>query len=121
MEASKERFEKYLSSCGSRLGSAIHELWASRDESAWSKDPYFFLRLGEVAGHLGQTMFAHDVLGEGLRVFPGHVRLTQLFSLQLIACGFLATARDLLAGLMNQDTSTRKPSGFSAACTRSCG
>jgi class 3 adenylate cyclase len=98
----KERFEAYLKAKGSRLGTAIHDMWESRDESAWAKDPYFFIRLGEVAGDLGQTMFAHDVLGEGLRIFPGHVRLTQLFSLQLIKCGFLLTARDLLTGLMNQ-------------------
>jgi len=101
MEPSRERFERYLKSRGSRLGSAIHDLWESRDASAWAQDPYFFIRLGEVAGGLGQSMFAHDVLGEGLRIFPGHVRLTQLFSLQLIACGFLLTARDLLTQLMN--------------------
>ena len=101
MEPSKERFEQYLQSCGGRLGSAIHDLWESRDVSAWAKDPWFFLRLGEVAADLGQSMFAHDVLGEGLRVFPGHVRLTQRFSLQLIACGFLLTARELLTNLMN--------------------
>jgi class 3 adenylate cyclase len=101
-EPGKERFEAYLKAKGSRLGTAIHDMWESRDESAWAKDPYFFIRLGEVASDLGQSMFAHDVLGEGLRVFPGHVRLTQVFSLQLIKCGFLLTARDLLTGLMNQ-------------------
>lgn len=98
----KERFEAYLKAKGSRLGIAIHDMWESRDESAWAKAPYFFIRLGEVAADLGQSMFAHDVLGEGLRIFPGHVRLTQVFSLQLIKCGFLLTARDLLTRLMNQ-------------------
>ena len=45
-------------------------------------------------------MFAHDIFKDGLRLFPGHPRLTQLYSLTLIKCGFLLTARDLLTDMV---------------------
>ena len=102
MESSRERFERYLKQKRKQLGSAIHDIWESRDKAAWAKDPYFFIRLGTLADTLDQPMFAHDILSEGLAVFPGHLRLTQLFSLLLIKCGFLLTARDLLSRLMMQ-------------------
>ncbi|MGA2762266.1 MAG: TRAFs-binding domain-containing protein [Spirochaetia bacterium] len=96
----RDRFDGYLKRNKGRLSNIIHELWDSRDEAVWAGDPYFFLRLGERADTLGQSMFAHDVLKEGLRVFPGHARLTQKYCLSLIKCGFLLTARDLLTRLM---------------------
>ena len=96
----RDRFDRYLRRSGSRLGHVIHHLWESRDEAPWAKDPYFFLRLGERANSIGQAMFAHDILKEGLRVFPGHLTLTQDYCLSLINCGFLLTARDLLAKLV---------------------
>ncbi len=102
MEPSRQRFERHLKQKRKQLGSAIHDIWLSRDETAWAKDPYFFIRLGTLADTLGQSMFAHDILSEGLTFFPGHLRLTQLFSLLLIKCGFLLTARDLLSRLMMQ-------------------
>src|SRR5271157_484937 len=101
-EQGKERFEEYLKQKQGQLGSAIHEMWQSRDESVWAKDPYFFIRLGELADTIGQSMFAYDVLKEGLRFFPEHLRMTQVFSRSLINCGFLLTARDLLTDLMNK-------------------
>ena len=102
MEPSRQRFEKYLKRKGKQLPTAIYEIWQSRDEAAWAKTPYFFIRLGTLADTLGQSMLAHDILSEGLTVFPGHLRLTQLFSLTLIRCGFLLTARDLISRLMLQ-------------------
>jgi class 3 adenylate cyclase len=102
IDQNKERFDRYLKRRQKQLGSAIHEIWESRDETVWSKDPYFFLRLGELADTHGQAMFAHDVLREGLRFFPDHLRLIQKYSLSLITCGFLLTARNLLTNLMKQ-------------------
>jgi class 3 adenylate cyclase len=96
----RDRFDSYLKRSRSRLGHVVHELWESRDEALWAKDPYFFLRLGERADTLGQSMFAHDILKEGLRVFPGHLALTQRYCLSLITCGFLLTARNLLNRLV---------------------
>jgi class 3 adenylate cyclase len=82
------------------MGQIIHDLWESRDKALWAKDPYFFLRLGESADTLGQSMFAHDILREGLHVFPGHLQITQRYCNSLIKCGFLVTAKDLLTRLM---------------------
>jgi len=81
---------------------AINELWLSHDEEFWSKDPYYHVRLGEKADALSQSMLAHDIFKDGLRLFPGHPRLTQLYSRTLINCGFLLTARDLLTDLVKQ-------------------
>ena len=102
-EQNRDRFDSFLKRNRSRLGQVIHVLWDSKDEALWTKDPYYFLRLGERADTLGQSMFAHDVLREGLRVFPGHVLITQRYCLSLIKCGFLLTARDLLTRLMKDD------------------
>lgn len=102
IDQNKERFDRYLKRRQKQLGSAIHEIWESREEAVWSKDPYFFLRLGELANTHGQSMFAHDILREGLRFFPDHLRLIQQYSLSLITCGFLLMARTLLTNLMKQ-------------------
>ncbi|MGA2614796.1 MAG: TRAFs-binding domain-containing protein [Spirochaetia bacterium] len=99
-EQNRDRFDSFLKRNRSRLGQVIHDLWDSRDKALWAKDPYFFLRLGERATTAGQQMFAHDVLREGLLVFPGHLLITQRYCLSLIKCGFLLTAKDLLTRLM---------------------
>lgn len=99
---SKENFEGFLEENSSRLGSVIHDLWVSKDPGLWATDPYFYIRLGSLADKLGQVMFAHDVLEEGLDRFPGNLRLIQLFSLLSVKCGFLLQARDLLVGLMKR-------------------
>jgi class 3 adenylate cyclase/tetratricopeptide (TPR) repeat protein len=102
IETTRESFDRYLGERRGQLGNAIHDLWRSRDATVWSKDPYFHLRLGELADSLGQSMFAYDILQEGLKFFPDQVRLTQLYSLSLIKCGFLLTARDLLDALVDK-------------------
>ncbi len=100
-EQKKASFDRFLEQKKNQP-SAIHELWLSRDEEFWSKDPYYHLRLGEKADKLGQSMFAHDIFKDGLRLFPGHPRLTQLYSLTLIKCGFLLTAKDLLNDMVKR-------------------
>ncbi|HTP58888.1 MAG TPA: TRAFs-binding domain-containing protein [Spirochaetia bacterium] len=96
----RERFDTFLKENRGRLSQVIHELWESRNEAVWAEDPYFFLRLGERAETSGQSLFAHDILKEGVRVFPGHLQVTQRYCLSLIKCGFLVTARELLTRLM---------------------
>jgi class 3 adenylate cyclase len=102
IEQTREGFDRYLAERGAQLGNAIHDLWRSRDPEVWARDPYFHQRLGELADSLGQSMFAHDILQEALRFFPQTVRLTQLYCLSLIKCGFLLRARDLLAALVDK-------------------
>jgi class 3 adenylate cyclase len=96
----REQFDLHLEQAHDRLGSAIHDLWQARDETLWSADPWFHLRLAGLADDLGQTMFAHDILKDGLRCFPDHPRLTQLYCLSLIKSGFLLSARNLLSGMI---------------------
>jgi len=95
----RQHFDALLDPKSADLGTAIHELWRSRDPDSWSSEPYYYVRLGETADRLGQTMFAHDVLREGLKVFPEDLRLNQLYSLSLVKCGYLLEARDRLTRL----------------------
>ncbi len=101
-DGNREQFEAGIEEHRDHLGSIIHDLWEKRDPEVWSKDSYFYIRLGGLADKVGQAMFAHDVLEEGMHFFPGDLRLIQLFSLSSIKCGFLLKARDLLAGLMKK-------------------
>jgi class 3 adenylate cyclase len=105
----RKSFDSYIEGNRGDLSTAIHVLWNQRDEKVWSRDPYFYTRLGEMADKVGQAMFALDVLGEGLRHHQGELRLTQLFCLSKIKCGYLIDARDLLSKLVkqgNQDEET---------------
>ncbi|MFW6181442.1 MAG: TRAFs-binding domain-containing protein [Spirochaetota bacterium] len=101
-EGSYRTFEDYLRSRAPDIETAIHEVWSSRSTPLWSSDPRFYIRLGETADRLGQAMFAHDILMEGLEHFPDDLRLNQLNALSLIKCGFLDSARRILAGLVDQ-------------------
>ena len=98
----QEQFERHLAEAGDRLGTAIHDLWRGRDETLWSTDPWFHLRLAGAADALDQTMFSHDILKDGLRCFPDHPRLTQLYSLSLIKSGFLLSACSLLTAMVKR-------------------
>jgi class 3 adenylate cyclase/tetratricopeptide (TPR) repeat protein len=115
----RESFDSYIEEKRGDLSTAIHVLWNQRDEQVWKKDPYFYTRLGELADKVGQPMFALDVLGEGLRhrqkylrqgdLRQEDLRLTQLFCLSKIKCGYLIDARDMLSRLVkqgNQDEET---------------
>ena len=98
----KRIFDAFLEERSEDIEQAIHELWISRDDNTWHKESYFYVKLGEIADKLGQVMFAHDVLQEGLHYFPNHIRLTQLFALALIKCGFIGRAKELLSGLVEK-------------------
>jgi len=105
----RESFDGYIEQNRSDLSTAIHVLWNQRDEQVWATDPFFYTRLGELADKVGQSMFALDVLGEGLNHHQGDLRLIQLFCLSKIKCGYLSDARDLLSNLVkqgNQDEET---------------
>ena len=98
--ADTRNFDAYLDRNASNIGEVIHDLWVAKDRTLWSRQPHFYIRLGSIADQLGQMMFAHDILGEGLRYFPDNLRITQLYSLSAIKCGFLVEARDLLNPLV---------------------
>jgi len=98
----RESFDSYIEQNRGDLSTAIHVLWNQRDEQVWAQDPYFYTRLGELADKVGQAMFALDVLGEGVSHHKEDLRLTQLFGLSKIKCGYLIDARDLLSKLVKQ-------------------
>jgi len=98
--ADTRNFDAYLDRNASTIGEVIHDLWIAKDRTLWARQPYFYTRLGSIADQLGQVMFAHDILGEGLRYFPDNLRIAQLYSLSAIKCGFLVEARDLLNRLV---------------------
>ncbi len=98
----RKNFDRYLDLENPNVGSVIHDIWITKDDQLWSEDPYFYVQLGTVADKLGQSMFSHDILEEGLKAFPKHLRLTQLFALSQIKCGFLGKARGLLTGLVKK-------------------
>jgi class 3 adenylate cyclase len=109
IQHSKKNFDDYLDAKKDNIENVIHELWISKDSTLWSKDPYFYIKLGETADKLGQTMFAHDIVLEGLQHFPEELRLNQLFGLSLIKCGFLSRAKERLSVLVrkgNEDEET---------------
>ncbi|HSV91628.1 MAG TPA: adenylate/guanylate cyclase domain-containing protein [Desulfobacterales bacterium] len=94
--------ERHLAEAGTGIAAAVHELWRVRDETLWSADPWFHLRLAEVADALGQALFAHDVLKDALRCFPDHPLITQRYCLSLIKGGFLQAARTLLTSMVKR-------------------
>ncbi len=96
----EKNFEAFLNLNTNNIENVIHDLWLAKDRSEWAKEPYFFVKLGDIAYKLGQSMFAHDILQEGMAHFPGHLRITQLYALSLIKCGFLGKARELLTRLV---------------------
>jgi class 3 adenylate cyclase len=98
-QENRQRFDDYLDRRRDDLGATIHDLWDTRDAGVWASEPHFYTRLAETADRLGQAMFAHDVLREALGVFPGDLRLNQLYCLSLVKCGFLREARDRLGRL----------------------
>jgi len=100
--ANKENFEAYLEQKSGDIENVIHGLWISKDDTLWKRDPYFYIRLGEIADKLGQVMFAHEVLEEGLQRFPSNPRLNQLQALSMIRCGFLSKSREILTGLVRE-------------------
>ncbi|MBN2323265.1 MAG: DUF4071 domain-containing protein [Spirochaetes bacterium] len=109
IQHSKKNFDAYLDAKKDNIENVIHDLWISKDSTLWSKDPYFYIKLGETADKLGQTMFAHDIVLEGLQHFPEELRLNQLFCLSLIKCGFLSRAKERLSFLVkkgNEDEET---------------
>jgi class 3 adenylate cyclase/tetratricopeptide (TPR) repeat protein len=95
-------FDRVLAERGENLGDEIHRLWESRDTSEWARESYFYLKLGELADHLGQAMLAHEILEEGVGKFSSDLRLTQLYCLSLVKCGFLRKARDILTRLVRE-------------------
>lgn len=64
------------------------------------RTPDLHCSLGEMMLQLGETLMAYDVLADGLKQWPQHLRLQQLLALALARSGATHAANDLLAQLM---------------------
>ena len=73
--------------------------WDSQDRTLAPEAPDIFKLLGERFLKLGEPLFAHDVIDEGLKPFPGDVRLRQLHALTLARSGASGQANLLLKQL----------------------
>lgn len=82
--------------------SELFHIWAKRDNSIWSTSPEIFVQLGERMLRTGNPLFAYDVLTEGLKLFPGHVRLRQLLGLALARSDAASAANEVLLDLYNE-------------------
>jgi class 3 adenylate cyclase len=102
LESNIKNFNAYLDTKRDDIENVVHELWLSKDNTLWVKEPYFYIKLAETADKLGQAMFTRDILEEGLNHFPDNLRINQLYSLSLIKCGFLERAGKLLTNLVKR-------------------
>lgn len=73
--------------------------WESRDRSHKPGGPEVYTLLGERFLKMGEPLFAHDVIDEGLGFFPGEVRLQQLLALALARSGAPGEANSILERL----------------------
>ena len=82
--------------------STIAGLLAERDPDLWRDAPELYVLAGEAALRMGEPLIAFDLLKEGLRDHPAHVRLRQLEALALARSGASAQATRILTGLVEE-------------------
>jgi class 3 adenylate cyclase len=76
--------------------------WDACDRTVRPESPDIFKLLSERFLKMGEPLFAHDVLDEGLRSFPADVRLRQLHALTLARSGASGQANLLLKQLYDE-------------------
>jgi len=76
--------------------------WDACDRTVRPETPEIFKLLSERFLKMGEPLFAHDVLDEGLKSFPADVRLRQLHALTLARSGASGQANLLLKQLYGE-------------------
>jgi class 3 adenylate cyclase len=99
---SKQVYASPIITMASAPLSELLHIWSRRDDSVWSRSPELFSTLGERMLHTGNPLAAYDVVSEGLKHFPGHVRLRQLLGLALARVNATATANEVLLALYSE-------------------
>lgn len=87
-----------LKNLKSKLG-LLRSMWEQRDLKAWSQTPEAYDLLAEVLCAKGEPFWAYDVAAEGIRLFPGRLRLLQLQAWALAQTGSTRAAEQLLTSL----------------------
>src|ERR1043166_6185218 len=67
--------------------SDLMSIWNGRDRTAWDGSPEIYRALAKGILGEGEPLFACDVIGEGLTIWPNDVRLRQLQGVALSRSG----------------------------------
>lgn len=81
---------------------ALHRLWHARDEKGLKTTADNYALLAERVLKIGEPLFAYDVAAEGVREFPGNLKLRQLLALSLARSGAAGAANALLSELYRE-------------------
>ncbi len=92
----------------------LRQLWKQRAKHRWPAAPALYTTSAELLCLHGEAFAAVDVCQEGLRHFPGHVRLIQLKAWALAQSGAVETARELLESLDEHSTASAETWGLLA-------
>ncbi|HEX9918752.1 MAG TPA: RyR domain-containing protein, partial [Pyrinomonadaceae bacterium] len=77
-------------------------LWQARDPARWARSAELYRRLGARLMKLGEMLLAYDVFSEGLKPWPGDLRLRQLQAHALTRLGATERANALLLALYDE-------------------
>jgi class 3 adenylate cyclase len=77
-------------------------IWQARDTSRWARSAEIYQRLGAPLLKLGEMLMAYDVLSEGLKFWPGDLRLRQQQAHALTRLGATTRANQLLLALYTE-------------------
>jgi class 3 adenylate cyclase/tetratricopeptide (TPR) repeat protein len=81
---------------------ALLAIWQARDPSRWARSAEVYQRLGSRLIKLGEMLLAYDVISEGLKPWPGDLRLRQLQAHALTRLGATERANALLRALYDE-------------------
>ncbi|HEX8844619.1 MAG TPA: TRAFs-binding domain-containing protein [Pyrinomonadaceae bacterium] len=81
---------------------ALCALWQSRNPEQWARSPEAYISLGNRILKSGEPLVAHDVLKEGLNLWPDNVRLRQMQALALARSGAIQRANNILTRLYDE-------------------
>ena len=81
---------------------ALLAIWQAREPSRWAQSAEVYQRLGARLLKLGELLLAYDVISEGLKPWPGDLRLRQLQGHALTRLGATERANALLRALYDE-------------------
>ncbi|HEV2882851.1 MAG TPA: TRAFs-binding domain-containing protein [Pyrinomonadaceae bacterium] len=81
---------------------ALLAIWQAREPARWARSAEVYQRLGARLLKLGEMLLAYDVFSEGLKPWPGDLRLRQLQAHALTRLGATERANALLRALYDE-------------------
>lgn len=114
-KAEFDALRKLLESPATAGPTGIMAFWNRRDPAIWSHALDLYLKFGEEVLRTGESLFAYDVVTEGLRSFPDSFALKRLWSFTLARSGALDLANRALAQLHEESPSDEETAGMLAS------